>query len=101
MDRDLPGLGGKPISLYTDDITDVEQLFEYGIIKGFVFTGTDIVASHVDLNTTRFILQFGKGGRAHNATAHNPAGNGNLAVIAFLAFVILKDLLGRSIHLKK
>jgi hypothetical protein len=88
MNRDFSCLSSETISLYTDDITDVEQFFKNCIVKCFILTRTNIISADVDLDTARFVLKLGECCRPHDPSAHHPSGNRDLTIIAFLAFVI-------------
>src|SRR5690349_7012380 len=60
MHRYLAGLGREAEAFYADDVADIQQLLEHGIVKCLILAGAEVVASQVDLNTTAFILQFSK-----------------------------------------
>ncbi len=101
MNRYFTRLCSEAISFHTDNVTDVQQLFKYGIVKGLVLTGAKIVTAEVDLDTARFILQFDEGCTPHHADRHDPAGDRDIAVVTFMAFVVFQDFLRGSVYFKK
>jgi hypothetical protein len=54
------------------------MLLEDLVVTVFVLSGTDFVAADVQLEATAGVLQFGKGGFAHDTPAHQTTGQGNL-----------------------
>ena len=95
MYRGLTGLGGEHISFDTDDIADVKRLPDL-VVQGFVVTGTNIIPSHIDLDLTGMVLQYGETGLAHVAHAHDATGDANISEISLvlLAQVARPDLSG-------
>src|SRR5690606_7490361 len=101
MDRSLSDLCLERKSFYTDDIADIDMFLENGIIQCFVLTGTKVVASYIDLNSSRRILKFGKRRRAHDAPTHDPSRERNLFKIFLLRIELLLDLARCYINLKE
>ena len=54
--REFTRLGDESEALHADEVADVEQFFEYGIVEGRVTFGTDIVAADVHLYAARVVL---------------------------------------------
>ena len=53
MNRNLTSLCAEYETLYTDEVTDVEKLLEYSIVKVLVLVWTNLVAGDVNLDSDR------------------------------------------------
>ena len=60
MNGNLSRLCREAITFDANEIADVEQFFEYSIVKRFVFFGTEVIPADIDLNATSLVLQFNK-----------------------------------------
>ena len=87
VDGELAGLGVEGKALDTHDITDVQQLLEHSVVQGLVFSGANLVPFHIHLDTAFAVLQFHKGSGAHDAAAHDPAGDADILEIVFLFLI--------------
>ena len=97
---DFAHLGDEHKAGYADNVANVGQFFEYLIIEGFVFALADFVTLDIELNPPLGILQFGKRGRAHNASAHQTAGNADFLKFFGILFKLRFNLFGMNIDLK-
>ena len=75
MDGGLTHLGDKHIARHANDVADVEQAFEDSVVEGLVLTGAYLVALDIELDTAVGVLQLDKRGGAHDAAAHDAAGD--------------------------
>src|SRR5688572_6907160 len=101
MNGYLSGLCRKTKTFYTYNITYIQELLEYNVIKRFVFRGTNVVAAYINLNSARLILKLNKRCITHDPATHDTPSNGYLAIIALMAFIILEDLFRRCVNIKK
>src|SRR5690606_19376895 len=101
MNRYFTGLCGKDKPLYTDDVADVKVFLEDYVIQAFIFTGTDIVPSDVNLNLSFCILEFCEGSISHDAPAHDPACQRNILVVELCALVVFQNINTGSVYLKQ
>ena len=99
MDGGLTHLGNKHIARYADNVADVEQALEDGIVEGLVLPGAYLVALDVELDATRVVLQLDKGGGAHDAAAHDAAGEADVLEERVVLGVALKDVGGGGVDL--
>ena len=60
MNAYLSGLCGKYISCYTDNISYIQQLLKYRIVKGLILIRADVVTAKVDLYPAGRVLYFSK-----------------------------------------
>ena len=73
MDTGLTHLGDKDIACHADDVANVEQAFEDGVVEGLVLIGAYLVTLDVQLYAAVAVLQLHKRGGAHDAAAHDAA----------------------------
>src|ERR1051326_3447841 len=73
MDSDLAHLSTENEALYFYNVTQVEQLFKKIIIEAFIFSGTNIIAGNIKLNSAAAVLELTKGGLTHSPAAHQPS----------------------------
>ena len=99
VNRDLAGLCAEDETLDADEVTDVEQFFEYRIVKVLVLVGTDFVAGDIDLYSSLRILQLGEACLAHHASAHHTACDHYLAWLV-LVFELSLDVCAECIGWK-
>ena len=97
VDRQGAGLGDEGETLDADDVADIEEFLEDGVVQGLVFAGTDFVAFDIDLDAAAVVLQFDEGRRTHDAPAHHTAGDPDIFEVAFLRIKTLLDVPGRCI----
>ncbi len=99
MDGGLTHLGYKHIARYTDDVADVEQALEDGVVERLVLPGAYLVALDIELDAARVVLQLDKRGGAHDAAAHDAAGEADVLEEAVVLRVPLQDVGGGSVDL--
>ena len=92
MDGNLTHLGDEHIALDADDVADVQQAFEDGVVERLVLAGAYLVTLDVELYATRMILQLNKRGGPHDAAAHDAAGDADLLEEAVVLRVALQDV---------
>ena len=80
---DLSCLCAEHISFYSDEVSQIEELFEYRVIQFLVLFGTDVIAGDVNLDASFGVAQFGEAGFAHDAAAHYASGDADLTRGAF------------------
>ena len=97
VDGEGAGLRDEGVTLDADDVADVEESLEDGVVEGLVFAGADLVALDVDLDAAAVILQFDEGGGAHNAPAHHAAGNDDILEVLFFRIIASFDLRRRGV----
>src|SRR6187455_13269 len=101
MNGYLSGLCRKTKTFYTYNITYIQELLEDNVIKRFVFRGTNVIATYINLNSSSLILKLNERCITHDPAAHDASSNGYLTIVAFMTFVILEDLLRRCVNIKK
>lgn len=97
MDGDLSHLGAEYKSLDTDKVAYVEEFLEDYVIHVLVFARAKVVAAYVDLDTAVGILKLHEGGFAHDATAHDTAGDVHFTCLGVVLEVFF-DFLAVSGH---
>ncbi len=95
----FPGFGFEDAAFYADDVAEVEQFFEDGIVEGFVFARAYLIAIDVELDAAGFVLQHGKRGFAHDASSHEPAGEADFLKVVFFRVVLLENFFGMGIYI--
>jgi len=98
MDRDLAHLRHKYEPGHADDVAEVEEFLENRVVQGFILTGADVVAFHIELDPAGLVLEFHEGGGAHDPAAHDPAGDGSLLVERVISRIVGPDLRRRNVH---
>ncbi len=93
------GFGFKNPAFYADDVAEVEQFFEEGVVEGFVFARADFIAVDVELDAAGFVLQYGEGGLAHDASCHEPAGEADFLKVVFFRIVLLENFFGMGVYI--
>ena len=83
MDGDFTHLRTENEAADAYEIANVQQFLKYYIINVLVFARTDIIARDVNLDSPFRVLQFHKRSLAHDAAAHDTAGDADLARFAF------------------
>ena len=78
MDGGLAHLGDEDVAGDADDVADVEQAFEDGVVEGLVVAGAYLVALDVELYAAGVVLQLDEAGGAHDAAAHDAAGEADI-----------------------
>ncbi len=74
VDGDLAHLGDKDIAGDADDVANVKQALEDGVVERLVVAGAYLVALDVELNAAGVVLELDEAGGAHDAAAHDAAG---------------------------
>ena len=97
VDGQLARLGDEGEALDAHDVADVQQFLEYGIIKGLVLAGADLVPLDIDLDASRVVLQLHEGSRAHDAAGHDAAGDADVGEVALLGLEARRDLRGGGV----
>lgn len=77
MDRDFAHLRAEGKAFHSDEVTDVQEALEDGVIHGLVLVGANLVALDIQLDTAFRILQFAERGGTHDAAAHDTACHGD------------------------
>ena len=95
---ELAGLGEEREALDTDYITYVEEFLPHGVVHSLIFIGADLVALDIDLDASAFVLQFAERSRAHNAAAHQTAGDAHFLEVSFLRIEAGLNLGGVRVH---
>ena len=99
MDGSLTHLGDKHIARHADDVANVEQTLENGIVEGLVLVGAYLVALDIELDTAKGVLQLDKRGGSHDAAAHDAAGNAHILEQRVVLGKLLKDFTTLAVHL--
>ena len=94
MNRQLAGLCDKRKALNTNEIADVEQLFEYGVVECCILALAHIVAADIDLDSARVVLNLEERRATHNSAAHNTACNANVLIVILFGVEILLNFSG-------
>ena len=94
MDRQLAGLGDEGETLDTDDVTDVQQFLEYGVVHRLVFARADLVTLDIDLDASALVLELHERSRTHDAARHDASGDADILEVPFLRLVAVEDLRG-------
>ena len=81
-------------AFYPDEVADVEQLLEYGVVYQFSFG--QVVPRDVQLDAAFGVEQFGKRSLAHYAAAHHTSGQHHFG--AFELVEIFADVAGMVGH---
>ena len=89
VNGDFAHLCAEHKSLDADNVADVEQFLEENVVGVLVFSRTKVVAADVNLDTAFGVLQFHKRGFAHDAAAHDAAGNSHFAWLGVVFEVFL------------
>src|ERR1700730_18432150 len=89
MQGDFSCPGGKYISLYADNVTNIQQVLPYFIVQGLVFSGTDLIALDIELYFTAAILKDGKRSLSHIPYAHDPACHAAICEGGFIFLAII------------
>ena len=76
---DFARLRAEHEALHADEVAQVQQAFEDGVIHIFVLVRADVVAGDVHLDAPFGVLQFDERGLAHDAAAHHASRDGHLA----------------------
>ena len=59
----------------THEVANIEQLLEYRVVQLLIFAGAKVVARDIYLDAAHRVLQLDKRGLAHDAAAHDAAGD--------------------------
>ncbi len=94
MDGDFARFGAEHEALDAHEVAYVEEFLEDVVVEALVLAGADVVAAHVDLYAAFAVLELHEGGFAHDASAHDAAGNGHGARLGIVAEILL--YLGRA-----
>ena len=104
MHGDFSRLCAEDKALDADKVADVQEFLENDVVKVFIFVGAKVVARNVHLNPALRVLQFGKTGLSHHATAHHAARDAHLGEfyivvinIPLTAFNFLADFGGKGV----
>ncbi len=79
VDGYLAHLSAEHEAAYAYEVSDVEELLEDYVVLVFVLAGAEVVAADVDLYPSESVLQLHERSLAHDASAHDASGDGNLA----------------------
>ena len=97
--RLLARVGDECEALDADEVAYVEQFLEDGVVERRVALGADVVAADVYLYAARVVLQFKERGAAHDAAAHDAAGDAHVGVVGgVVGREPVGDLCGRGRH---
>ena len=99
MYRGLAHLGHKDVACHTDDVANIEQALEDGVVEGLVLVGAYLVALYVKLYAAVAVLQLDKRSGTHDASAHDAAGNAYLLVQCVVLRISLQDFGAGAVHL--
>ena len=101
MYRLLARVGDEGEALDADKVAYVEQLLEDGVVEGGVTLGADVVAADIYLYPARVVLQLEERGAAHDAAAHDAAGDAYVGKVGgVVGRESLCDLCGRGRDVK-
>ena len=99
MDGGLTHLGDKDIARHSDDVANVEQTFEDGIVEGLILTGAYLVALDIELDAAVGVLQLHEGGGTHDAAAHDAAGDADVLEEGVVFGELFQYLVAFDVHL--
>ena len=98
MDANLARLCAEHIALDADEVAQVEELLEDGVVEGGVLAICESVTSDVDLDASFRVLQFCKSCFAHDALRHDAAGYADVSAVLgcrsladVISFLVLAD----------
>ena len=97
MDGELAGLGEEGETLDANDVADVQELLEDGVVQRLVLAGADLVPLDIDLDAAGMVLQLHEGGGAHDAPGHDAAGDADILEVALFGVEARGDLRRRRI----
>ena len=98
--RQLASVCEEGKALNADEVTNIEELLEYGVVERCVALGADVVTTYIDLNTASRVLKLEERCRAHDTAAHDTSCDCNLLVVTLLCVVVLGNLLGCCVYLE-
>ena len=79
MDGYLASLCAEDEALDADEVAEVDEALEEGVVEVFILARADIVAGYIDLDAALGVFELGKGGLAHDTLAHEASGDAYLA----------------------
>ena len=99
MNANLAGLRAEHIALDADEVAQVEQLLEDGVVESRVLAVGKCVARHIDLYSSLRVLQFCESRLAHDALRHDASCDADVAAVlgrgslvdVFALFVLADD----------
>ncbi len=92
MHRQLAGLGDEGEAGDADDVADIQQFLEDGVVERLVLSGADVVPLDIDLDAAGVVLQFDERGGAHDAAAHDAAREADVLEVVLFRIVAGGDL---------
>ena len=98
VNAQLPGLGDEGKAFDADDVTDVQQLLEHGVVQGLILAGADIVPLYIYLDAAGGILELHKGSGSHDAPRHDAARDADVLQVPFFGIVFLRDSPGGFVN---
>ena len=70
MDGDFSGLSAEHETFHADEIAEVKEFLEHGIIESLVFFGTDVIAGDINLNASLGVHQLSETCLTHDSSSH-------------------------------
>ena len=98
--RQLTRVGAEGKTLDTDEVTDIQQLFEDRVVERRVALGADVIAADINLDATRVVLQLEERGTTHDAAREHTTGNLHLLEAGRLLVKMFGNLGGRGRHVE-
>ncbi len=97
VNGELARLSEEGEALDTHEVSNVQELLEHGVVQGFIFAGANFVPLYIYLNAAGVVLQLHEGGCAHDAAAHDAAGDAHILEVAFFGFEAFCNFYGGGI----
>ncbi len=86
VDRDFAHLRTEDIALNTNEVADIEQTFENGVVHILVLARAEVVTADINLDTSFTILDFCERSLTHHTASHQTACDRNF----LLGSIVLK-----------
>ena len=99
MDGNLTHLCDEHITLHTDNVADIQQTLEHRVVHRLVLARANLVAFHIQLDSSMRVLQFHKRCRTHNSAAHDATCYTDVLKQRVILRILLQNLARFGVHL--